>query len=80
MFQTSSAIKYENNLQDALYKLIYYFKSAVHVSGDVFAHHPEHLTVFTISGSVHPNCCRLVLAATWVNTISQIHQMLTWLW
>jgi len=46
--------------QDAVYRLIYYFKSALHVSGDVFAHHQEHFTVFTVSGSVHPNCCRLV--------------------
>ena len=27
-----------------LYRLIYYSYSAVHVSGDVFAHHPEQLT------------------------------------
>ena len=33
--------------------------SALHVSGDVFAHHQEHLTVFTVSVSVHPSCCRL---------------------
>jgi hypothetical protein len=33
---------------------------------DVFAHHQEHLTVFTASGSIHPSCSRL--AATWVNT------------
>jgi hypothetical protein len=39
--------------------LIYYSMSALHVSGDVFAHHQEHLTVFTVSGSVHPSCCRL---------------------
>jgi hypothetical protein len=45
---------YENNQQDALYSLNYYSKSALHVSGDVFAHHQEHLTVFTVSGSVHP--------------------------
>jgi hypothetical protein len=51
---------YENNQQDALYRLIYYFKSALHVSGDDFPHHQEHLTVFTESGSVHPSCCRLV--------------------
>ena len=51
---------YENNQQDALYRLIYYSKSALHVSGDVFAHHQEHQTVFTVSGSVHPSCCRLV--------------------
>jgi hypothetical protein len=50
---------YENNKQDALYRLIYYSKSALHVSGDIFAHHQEHLTIFTVSGSVHPSCCRL---------------------
>jgi len=37
--------------------------------GDVFAHHQEHFTVFTVSGSIHPS---LLLAyqtpATWVNT------------
>ena len=49
----------ENNQQGALYRLIYYSKSALHVSSDVFAHHQEHLTVFTVSGSVHPSCCRL---------------------
>jgi len=58
---------YEHNQQDALYRLIYYSKSALHVSGDIFAHRQEHLTVFTVSGSVHPSCCRLVPAATWVN-------------
>jgi hypothetical protein len=41
----------ENNQQDALYTLIYYFKSPLRVSGDVFAHHQEHFTVFTVSGS-----------------------------
>jgi len=30
---------YKKNQQDALYRLIYYSKSAVHVSGDFFAHH-----------------------------------------
>ena len=59
---------YENNQQDALYRLIYYSKSALHVSGDVFAHHQKNLTVFTVPGSVHPSCCRLVPAAAWVNT------------
>jgi len=51
---------YKNNRQDALNGLIYYSKSALHVSGDVFVHHQEQLTVFTVSGSVHPSCCRLV--------------------
>jgi hypothetical protein len=35
-----------------LYKFIYYTKSAVHTSEDVFAHHQEHLAVFTVSVSV----------------------------
>jgi len=59
---------YENNQQDALGRLIYYSSSALHVSGDVFAHHQERLTIFTVSDSVHTSCCRLVPAATWVNT------------
>jgi hypothetical protein len=60
--------------QDVLYRLIYYSKSALHVSDDVFAHHQKHLTVFRVYGSVHPSCCRLVShlmhqpAATLVNT------------
>jgi len=51
-------MKLTNNMQ--LYRLIYYSKSAVHVSGDIFAHHQERLTVFTVFGSIHPSCCRLV--------------------
>jgi hypothetical protein len=43
-----------------LYRLTYYSQSALHVSGDVFAHHQEHLTVFTISNDIHPSFCRLV--------------------
>ena len=43
--------KTTNKMQ--LCRLIYYFLSALHVSGDVFAHHQEHLTVFTASGSIH---------------------------
>ena len=43
-----------------LYRLIYHSKSTLHVSGDVFAHHQEHLTVFTVYASIHPSCCRPV--------------------
>jgi ssRNA-specific RNase YbeY (16S rRNA maturation enzyme) len=32
---------------------IFYSKSALHALGDVFAHHQEHLALFTVSGSVH---------------------------
>jgi len=44
-----------------LYRLIYFSLSALHVSGDVFAQQQEHLTVFTVSVSIHPGCCRLVV-------------------
>jgi hypothetical protein len=56
----ASWYNYANNQQGALYILIYYSRWALHVSGDVFVHHQEHLTVFTISVSVHPSCCRPV--------------------
>jgi len=59
-----------------LYRLIYYSKSALHVSGNVFAHHQEHLTVFTVSGRVHPSCCRLV---SWIRFIQDTSpQQLGW--
>jgi hypothetical protein len=69
------SFNYENDQEDALYKLIYYSKSALHVLGDVFAHHQEHLTIFTVQLlladvldelKTHP---RHQPAATWVNTI-----------
>jgi len=48
----------KKNQQGALYRLIYYSKSALRISGDVFAHHQEHLAVFTASSSVHRSCCQ----------------------
>jgi hypothetical protein len=68
---------YENNQQDAVYRLIYYSKLAVHVSGDVFTHHQEHLTVFTVSGSVHPSCCRLVSRIRCVYTPHNLHSSIS---
>jgi hypothetical protein len=53
-----SFMKVTNKMQ--LYRLVYYSQSALHVSGNVLAHHQEHLTVFTVSGSIHPSCCWLV--------------------
>jgi hypothetical protein len=50
--------KTTNKMQ--LCRLICYSLSALHVSGDVFAHHQEHLTVFTASGNIHQCRCRLV--------------------
>jgi hypothetical protein len=51
-------MKVTNKMQ--LYKLIYFSLSALHVSGDAFAHHPEQMTIVTVSGSIHPSSCRLV--------------------
>ena len=48
-----------------LYRLIYLSLLALHVSGDDFAHHQEHLTVFIVSGNIHPSCCRLVSWVSW---------------
>jgi len=48
-----------------IYILIYYSESALRVSDDVSAHHQEHLTVFTVSGSIHPSCCWLVSWMSW---------------
>jgi hypothetical protein len=53
-------VNYDNNQQDVPYRLIYYSRSALHVSSVVFAHYQEHLTVCKVSGSVHPSCFRLV--------------------
>jgi hypothetical protein len=53
----NTIMKVTNKMQ--LHRLIYYSQSVLHVSGDVFAHHQEHLTVFTVFGSIHPSCCRL---------------------
>jgi hypothetical protein len=55
-------VKITNKLH--IYRLIYYSKSALNVSGDIFANHQEHLSVFTVSDSVHPSCCRLMY---WIN-------------
>jgi len=64
------SVNYENNQKEALYILIYYSKSALHVSGDVLAHHQEYLALFTVSGSVHQSCCWLVSWMIWNRTSS----------
>jgi hypothetical protein len=56
-----------------VFTLIYYSTSALHVSGNVFAHHQEHLTVFTVSGIVHPSCCQLVSRMSWNWTILTVY-------
>jgi hypothetical protein len=44
-------VKITNKMQ--LYRLIYYSKSVLYVSGDVFAHYQEHVTVFTALVDFH---------------------------
>jgi hypothetical protein len=60
-------MKVTNKMQ--LYRLIYFYLSVLHVSGDVFVHHQEHLTVFTVSSSIHSGCCRLV---SWMSCSSNL--------
>ena len=64
--------------QDAtiLIYLFIYSQSALRVSGDVFAHHHEHLSVFTASGIVHRCCCRLMFVTPAGSNISQQNQKL----
>jgi hypothetical protein len=69
---------YENNQQYALYRLIYCSKSALHVSGDLFAHHQEHLTVFPVSDSLHQSCCRQQLGWTLPDTVNTVK--CSWWW
>ena len=45
--------------------LFIYSSSALHVSDDLFAHHQEHLNVFTASDIVHRYCCWLVSWMRW---------------
>ena len=56
-----------NNQQDATtFSFIKLFKSALHVSGDKFAHPQEHfLTVYTAFGTTHWHCCRPVPRLGW---------------
>ena len=49
-------------------------QSAVHVSGDVFANHREHLTVFTASYIVHLCCCRPVSWTRWNEMVQDTGQ------
>ena len=49
-----------------LFLFINLFNSALHVSGDKFAHPQEHfLTVHTALGTMHRHCCRLVPRLRW---------------
>ena len=52
--------------QDATTSVYLFIPNQLYVfSGDVFAHHQEHLTVFTASNIVHRYCCRLVSWVRW---------------
>ena len=55
-------MKMTNKMQ--LRRIIYYSLAALHVSGDIFAHHQEHLNCITASGITH--VCRCQPAATYV--------------
>jgi hypothetical protein len=52
--------KYEYNQRDAAQQVNLLLLVALHVSGDVFTHHQEHLTVFTAFGNVYQRRYRLV--------------------
>ena len=62
-----------NNQQDTTtFSFINLFNSALHVSGDKFAHPQEHfLTVYTAFGIMHRHCCRPVPRLRWNAVPSQ---------
>jgi hypothetical protein len=43
-----------------LFLNLFIFTDAVHVSGGSSAHHQEHKTVHTVSGTVNQYCCQLL--------------------
>jgi len=51
--------KYNSKLQPTICNVFFLFIStdAVHVSGGPSAHHQEHITVHTASGTVNQYCC-----------------------
>ena len=56
-----------NNQQDATtFSFINLFNSALHVSGDKFAHPQEHFsTVYAARGTMRPHCCQPVPRLRW---------------
>jgi hypothetical protein len=77
----ASWYNYENNQQAALYRLIYYSKSALRVPGDIFAHRQEHLTVFTylvVFTQVATSCFRQQLGWTLSDTDNTVKCSSRW--
>jgi hypothetical protein len=61
----SNRSNYEYNQLDATLQVNLLFLVALHVSGDVFAHHQKHMTVFSAFGNVHQRRYRLVSWMIW---------------
>jgi hypothetical protein len=52
----------DTNNKMQLYRLIYFYLPTLHVSGKVYAHHQEHMTVFTVSVSIHMQVMTIKIA------------------
>ena len=78
----ASWYNYEVTKKMQLCRLIYYPWSALHVSSEIFTHYQEHLTVFTVSGSIHPSSCRLVswMSWNWTQLIQETSQQVSAGW
>ena len=54
------------NKMQQFFRFFNIFNSALHVSGDKFAHHQEHfLNVYTAFGTMYRHCCRPVPRLRW---------------
>jgi len=63
-----------------LFRLLIFFNSALHVSGDKFAHPQEHfLTVYTAFGTTHRHCCRSLPRLRWNWLINEKFVATFWL-
>ena len=64
-----------NSQQDATkFSFINFFKSALHISGDKFAHPQEHfLTIHIAFGTMDRHCCRPVPRLRWnISTVEPV--------
>ena len=64
------------NQQDAMFLDLFISTDALHVSSGSSAHHQEHITVHTASGTVNQYCCLLQQTEVFVSILYVIYRCL----